>query len=224
LQRGASARPTPEAYNFDKPQTELSPQTTIGHAARQWPTPKAYEDRGENYTTETTIRHWADGRQITLSQYARDIWPRPRADEGGPRRSRGVADTLTAVADLWTTPQAHDSQGGTPERVGRFGTTHGGANLADDVTLWQTPAVSPSFPPDPETAPAGNDCSPSGPTSRPRLSPAFVSMLMGLPPAWVWPYALTGSALWETRAYRSKRALHFDTLCERWGVTGDDET
>ena len=40
---------------------------------------------------------------------------------------------------MWTTPQAHDATGGTPERVRRHGTKHGGANLADDVTLWATP-------------------------------------------------------------------------------------
>ena len=41
----------------------------------------------------------------------------------------------------WTTPQTHDSQGGDPARVRRFGTQHGGANLADDVSEWQTPAA-----------------------------------------------------------------------------------
>lgn len=41
----------------------------------------------------------------------------------------------------WTTPQAHDAKTGDPARVGRFGTEHGGKNLADDVMLWPTPAT-----------------------------------------------------------------------------------
>ena len=44
---------------------------------------------------------------------------------------------------LWTTPQAHDSAGGSPDRVKRHGTKHGDANLADDVTLWATPTSHP---------------------------------------------------------------------------------
>ena len=55
-----------------------------------------------------------------------------------------------------------------------------------------------------------------------RLNPAFVSLLMNFPPAWVWPYALTGSAHLETASYRFKQVLHFESLCEQWGLTGDD--
>lgn len=57
------------------------------------------------------------------------------AKEAGRKNQVGLEN----AAKKWTTPQAHDSSGGNPERVGRFGTKHGGANLADDVTLWQTP-------------------------------------------------------------------------------------
>lgn len=41
-----------------------------------------------------------------------------------------------AAAEFWTTPQAHDSGGGNPDRVRRRGTEHGCANLADDMTKW----------------------------------------------------------------------------------------
>ena len=40
---------------------------------------------------------------------------------------------------LWATPQAHDAHPGNPERVGRFGTKHGGRNLNDEAALWPTP-------------------------------------------------------------------------------------
>lgn len=46
---------------------------------------------------------------------------------------------LENEASLWATPQAHDQAGGNPNRVGRFGTEHGGRNLADDVMMWATP-------------------------------------------------------------------------------------
>jgi hypothetical protein len=42
----------------------------------------------------------------------------------------------------WATPQAHDAHGGDVKRVGRFGTKHGGRNLADDIQLWATPSAA----------------------------------------------------------------------------------
>ncbi len=45
-------------------------------------------------------------------------------------------------ARYWPTPQAHDSHGGDPARVGRFGTKHGGRNLCDEVLLWPTPRAN----------------------------------------------------------------------------------
>jgi DNA (cytosine-5)-methyltransferase 1 len=38
----------------------------------------------------------------------------------------------------WATSQAHDSGAGKAERVGRFGTKHGGRNLADEALLPDT--------------------------------------------------------------------------------------
>ena len=52
-----------------------------------------------------------------------------------------VRPSLETLAAQWTTPQAHDARPGSPERVGRPGPHGAPANLADDVTLWQTPAV-----------------------------------------------------------------------------------
>jgi hypothetical protein len=57
------------------------------------------------------------------------------------RLAQGHALGLQDQAAVWTTPQAHDAQGGNPERVRRYGTLHGAANLADDVTMWPTPDV-----------------------------------------------------------------------------------
>lgn len=120
----------------------------LGHDQRQvalvdqianWPTPHS-ED------SESCGNH--PGAVDSLTGAAR-LWPTPCEDNanntGGPSRPRGAMSggyqDLTVSAALWTTPQAHDQAGGSAERVGMFGTKHGGSNLADDVTLWQTPAT-----------------------------------------------------------------------------------
>jgi len=50
---------------------------------------------------------------------------------------------LTGAVHHWPTPQAHDAHAGNAERVGRFGTKHGGRNLNDEVMLWPTPKGTP---------------------------------------------------------------------------------
>lgn len=53
-------------------------------------------------------------------------------------------NTAENESSLWATPQAHDAHQGNAKRVGRFGTKHGGRNLADEVMtpkLWPTPTV-----------------------------------------------------------------------------------
>jgi len=99
-----------------------------------WPTPRS-ED------SESCGNH--PGAVDSLTGATRQ-WATPNAHDG---RRPGVDEhstqggNLSRDAAVWTTPQAHDAAGGNPERVGRFGTKHGGANLADDVTLWKTPDV-----------------------------------------------------------------------------------
>lgn len=43
---------------------------------------------------------------------------------------------------FWPTPQKHDAVPGNPERVGRYGTKHGGRNLNDWAAKWPTPRSS----------------------------------------------------------------------------------
>jgi hypothetical protein len=69
-------------------------------------------------------------------------WPTPRSEDSESCGNHpGAVDSLTGATRQWATPDANTWKGGNPERVGRFGTKHGGANLADDVTLWRTPDV-----------------------------------------------------------------------------------
>lgn len=42
-----------------------------------------------------------------------------------------------SLSSLYATPQAHDTAPGDPERVGRFGTKHGGRNLNDEVAAME---------------------------------------------------------------------------------------
>lgn len=81
------------------------------------------------------------------------MWRTPQAHNAlqGPKslefyeqcqRTNQSSITLTDQvrhADMWPTPQAHDSHGGDAKRVGRHGTKHGGRDLADYVQLWPTP-------------------------------------------------------------------------------------
>jgi hypothetical protein len=107
-----------------------------------WPTPRANdpEKRGD---FKPDPRHGLPS--------AAKLWPTPRANENdqGPENREKVKEaaergmgswtgqgrgaTLTTMAKLWPTPQAHDATKGNPERVGRFGTEHGGRNLNDTI-------------------------------------------------------------------------------------------
>lgn len=58
-----------------------------------------------------------------------------------PRISVSAGSASPRTKHTWPTPQAHDAKSGNPERVGRFGTKHGGRNLNDEVLLWPTPTV-----------------------------------------------------------------------------------
>src|SRR3990167_775952 len=44
----------------------------------------------------------------------------------GTHANRTAITSLQVASKMWTTPQAHDATGGTPERVRRHGTKHGG--------------------------------------------------------------------------------------------------
>lgn len=73
------------------------------------------------------------------------FWQTPVADDAVERKagkwnSRGEPK-LSAEVKLWPMPQAHDAQKGYAERVGRFGTKHGGRNLNDEVLMYPTPCA-----------------------------------------------------------------------------------
>jgi hypothetical protein len=85
--------------------------------ANNWPTPTANDD---NKSVEA---HLAMKQRM--------------GERDGSNANRTAITSLNVKVKQWTTPQAHDSSGGNPERVRRKGSEHGCANLADDVTKWK---------------------------------------------------------------------------------------
>lgn len=102
--------------------------------------------------------HWSDWASALRQEYSArrksapategsgcSSWPTADAGiRGGYNTSPGPAGsrpTLVTASKDWATPQAHDIAQGNPNRVGRYGTKHGGRNLTDDVQTWGTPRV-----------------------------------------------------------------------------------
>ena len=80
---------------------------------------------------------------MDISDKYSESWPKQ-----GMMRNGCVYHAPTVVAPIngngygyWPTPQAHDAQKGNPDRVGRFGTKHGGRNLNDAAARWASPSV-----------------------------------------------------------------------------------
>jgi DNA (cytosine-5)-methyltransferase 1 len=119
-----------------------------------------------------------------------------------------VRRTSASASGSWPTPQAHDAAKGNAERVGRYGTEHGGRNLNDWVAKWPTPSARDwkGAPTSLDTLPTNSRslnevvrfATPGG--SRPHdtnelsgrlanqiggsLNPTWVEWLMGVPTGW----------------------------------------
>ena len=89
-----------------------------------WPTPNVHEEEAERrYSRKTSFRHFEEGRQIHLSQAARDqrMWPTPRASNPGSRIESEGGKILAQEVEMeegvrdrrgrkkrWPTPRAAD--------------------------------------------------------------------------------------------------------------------
>jgi hypothetical protein len=151
---------------------------------------------------------------LPICASASGFWQTPVADDAvertkGKWNSRGEPK-LSAEVKLWPTPQAHDAQKGYADRVGRFGTTHGGRNLNDEVKMWPTPCASASKGSSPAalTRKSGKDRSNDRidhavmATDGGQLNPQFVEWLMG------WPIGHTAYEPLETDKYREWLQQH----------------
>lgn len=155
-------------------------------------------------------------------EFAKQVtqWQTPATDSFRSRGGDRVDEQgLDQQARLWATPNAHDGR-----RPGSDATSTQGANLKRDAEAWQTPQSrdfrSGLIEPEtaakhlgtrplneqvcslqaPVTARPGQQCPP---TLRPRLNPAFVCTLMGMPWYWTHPEPINSGAqemaLWRLR-------------------------
>ena len=153
-------------------------QVTIAEQAEHWPTPKQAEDRAEKYTT-TTRKHYQEGRQISLGQFASDCWQTPATDSfrsrGGDRKDEPGLDQQARMFENWPSPRMSDRSGESSVRVNdptkRF-------QLREAVMM----PHSASLPAPP--IPDGPQSSENAPTLRRRLNPRFVEWLQGFPVTW----------------------------------------
>ena len=118
------------------------------------------------------------------------LWPTPNVPNGGRslshvtewsesgrtayHKGKKVQVGLESAVKLWATPQAHDKTAGRADRVGRFGTKHGGRNLNDEAVAE------------------------SGLTTG-QLNPEWVEWLMGWPGGWteLKPLAMARFQEWQ---------------------------
>ncbi len=114
-------------------------QDSLGGATRNWSTPSTEDHKTDG---PNAIGRYGTDAMRTSDQRLRNqaaTWKTPHGmaniDANGKHGGAGGGE-FAKQANAWTTPQAHDSGGGSPERVRRKGTEHGCANLADDVTKW----------------------------------------------------------------------------------------
>jgi hypothetical protein len=149
---GADSWPTPDANvmndgesvetfesrrkrNIEKHANGNGMGTPLAMKATSWKTPHGMSG----------IDHAGKVGNGNMGPNLRDLlanWPSPRSEDAESCGNHpGVVDSLGGASELWTTPQVHDTHPGKSDRVGRFGTEAGGANLTDDVMLWSTPNV-----------------------------------------------------------------------------------
>jgi hypothetical protein len=150
---------TPGTDSFRSRGGDRKDEPGLDQQARMWPTPTTNDSKND----------------APPSQYERDTpplnveavkWATPRAEHDSGRH-RGVADTLHSQTKQWATPTVN----GNNNRAGL--SPNSGDGLQTQVSrLHQT------------TEADGPPSSINGPTSRPRLNPAFTDWLMNLVPGW----------------------------------------
>ncbi len=135
--------------------------TSLGYAARNYPTPtasmqtEADMEQARHAGNGGTRPSYQDAKLPTpkasdgerggrgdLIQAVRGnenshfkLWPTPHgfSPDGKSNGPSGNELGRAVNREFWPTPQAHDAAKGDPNRVGRFGTKHGGRNLNDEV-------------------------------------------------------------------------------------------
>lgn len=154
---------------------DRSGEALLAGQSMQWTTPQAHDvsPRGSGQKPSSAAGN---------ACLARDSmnWPTPNAHDG---RRPGVDDKSTQGGNLnrdaatWPTPASRDAKGANSEL--HVTETGGGRKHMDQLANFAAHSSLPA-----PVMPDGPESSQNAPSSRPRLNPAFVCWLMGLPPAW----------------------------------------
>lgn len=171
LQRDAATWATPDCNTSTYSNGTMGPN--IRQQTAHWTTPQAHDVTARGLGQQPSA---AAGNACL----ARDAmtWPTPRSTDGpkgGPNQAGSKGDLmLPSFTAHWPTPAARIAKGG----GNAMNRVDGKSRM--DMLDWAAESYSR---PDPTTK-DGPTSSPNVPTSRPRLNPAFVCWLLGLPPAW----------------------------------------
>lgn len=223
LAQATGAWPSPRAEDSESAGNHPNATDSLTGATKDWQTPgtDSFRSRGGNRKDE-----------MGLDQQARtQDWATPNVPNRGPearqkKKKRGSGgEDLQTQAGTWPTPNCpapHDSEN--TVGLGR-GPRDGYGKMLQDAAAapWMTPQARdhksgesirsttelygrrspPLSHQAPRTDLPGSTSSSSGPTSRPRLNPAFTCWLMGWPWWWTSPapisFAAPAMASWRTR-------------------------
>lgn len=193
-----SSWPTPYGFSAGDGPDGNEFSTSVRAITAAWATPNTARRGTETPEKLAARRGKVKAGCVELTTQA-EYWPTPRSTDGpkgGPNRAGSKGDLmLPSFTAHWPTPASRDVKG----------------DYSDDAITRQDgksrmdllPCVASRFsPPDPATS-DGPKSSPNAPTSRPRLNPAFVCWLMGLPPAWT-NIAHTSFGAEAMASYRSR--------------------
>jgi hypothetical protein len=182
----------------------------LGIQARIWPTPAAqqYGGTAEQHLARKAKMKGGARTTVTELNAAVQMWQTPRAGQHGqhgqPGMHNGKPDALEPQVKQWATPTSRDYKGSSATSITR---ADGKSRL--DLLDYQ---AEQSFRPAPTTPTPGAPSSSSGPTSRPRLNPAFACWLMGWPEWWTHPEPISCAAS-AMELWRSKLQRQLDYYC-----------
>lgn len=169
----SSAWPTPRAEDAASCGQHPGAMDALNKTAEHWPTPRTITGGGESAARKQELGRMNSGGGDL--QAAAMQWPTPGANDhkGSAREGQRRGQLDEAAEQLWQTPTVGfgGKMNRSKERSGEF------------MIEGQATALTSSLQAQP-TSTLGDESSPTDPTLRPRLNPAFVEWLMGLPTGW----------------------------------------